>query len=279
MAIIDKHFAATAKEHSQWGLEWQHKEREKWSPNPLQRKPIVSAGDELIIPSPHLLINRITPNGLYFIGIEAFKATFTDALGKVFEQYVGDQLRELPGAEVHSEIAYGSHNEKSCDYIVVFAQGVVLVEVKTARPILDFRTGEDNGFADAKKKLCHARDQLNKTEKLIVECHPAFNHIPKDRPHVRLVVTLEPFFLRQTLAHEAIFGEDPVPVASAHDLEAVVGTLTGHSDAGQRMLTALTPRSDLPADLLDAMDGLEPVPNSIISDAWDRWAVWEHQTE
>jgi hypothetical protein len=41
---------------------------EKWSPNPLQAKLIVSIGDDLVVPVRHYLIERITPTGLYFIG-------------------------------------------------------------------------------------------------------------------------------------------------------------------------------------------------------------------
>jgi hypothetical protein len=277
-AIIDRHFANTPEGHSTWGREREQRGREKWCPNPLQSRPIVAVGrDDLVVPAPHYLISKVTPTGLYFTGLEAFGTSFTDALGAIFERYVGAQFGQLGAAvAVLGEITYGPHNQKTCDYFVVTPESALLVEVKTARPTLDFRRGATEGLADARRKLLHARDQLNVTELLLADAHPALADIPKDRPRQRLIVTLEPFFLRQTFGHEVIFDDgDVVPVASAHDLDVVVGTLAANDDAGSRLRAALTVTDASPADLLNSIRDLDPVPNKIIDEAWTRWADWD----
>jgi hypothetical protein len=281
LRLVDKHFAASPSELAAYGRRFEQRHREKWSPNPLQWRPLVAVDDELIIPAPHFLLERITPTSLYFTGLEAFGTTFTDALGTAFEQYVGAQLRRLSASTVHSEIEYGPDNKLSCDYILVFPEAIVLVEVKTARPVLDFRTGKSDGFADAKKKIAKARDQLRTTAHLLADDQPEFSHIPKDRPVCRVVVTLEPFYLSKTLSDEAIFEDgDTVAVASAHDLEVVVGALADRNDAGGRLLAALAGPSDRPLDIIDAMRDIDDPPrNQLVDEAWGQWSVWPSAAE
>jgi hypothetical protein len=233
----------------------------------------VAIGDDLVGPSPRYIIDRITPTGLYFIGLDVFGSRFTAALGCMFERYVGAQLRLLRHATVHDEVVYGSPERRTTDFFVVTDEVVVLVEVKASRPVLATRVGQPEGDEDIGKKIGNARTQILATAKLIEENHPAVADIPKGRPVRGLVVTLEPFHLVQTFLYEEVLGESPVPVtiAWAHDLEGVVATLAEHPDVGERLLRALTPEPDSPPSLLDAAQGLAAQPNPILSNGWDRF--------
>ena len=132
--IADRLFVRTPEQHAAWGRQMEVPGREKWSPNPLQPWPLVAIDDDLVGPSPRYIIDRITPTGLYFIGLDAFGSRFTDALGCMFERYVGAQLRLLRHATVHDEV-------------------VVLVEAKSSRPVLATRVGQPEGDEDIAAKI------------------------------------------------------------------------------------------------------------------------------
>jgi hypothetical protein len=98
------------------------------------------------------MLDRITPAGLYFIGLEQFGSAFTDSLGVMFQNYVGAQLALLEHATVVPEITYGKSSEKTVDFFVITPDVVVLVEVKAARPIRVTRLGEPDGDEDTAKR-------------------------------------------------------------------------------------------------------------------------------
>ena len=56
---------------------------------------------------PQLAWAKATPWGVYFTLLDHFGQAFPSDLGNLFEQYVGRQLRLLPGAQVLPEIIYG----------------------------------------------------------------------------------------------------------------------------------------------------------------------------
>jgi hypothetical protein len=262
LGVADRLFVGTPEEHAAWGRRWEVAGHEKWSPNPLQNRPLVAIGDEFVGPSPRYIIDRITPTGMYFIGLDAFGSRFTDALGCMFERYVGTQLRLLRHATVHDEVVYGSPERRTTDYFIVTDEVVVLVEVKASRPVLATRVGQPEGDEDIGKKLGSARSQILATAKMIEDDNPAVAHIPNDRPLRGLVVTLEPFHLVQTFLYEDVLGDSPVPITitSAQELEGVVAMLADRPDVGERLLRALTPEPGSPPSLRDAVKDLTPVP-------------------
>ena len=133
----------------------------------------------------------------------------------MFENYVGTHLGLLTQAKLHPEIMYGPTGQKSCDYMLVFDEVVVLVEVKSLRPTINVRTGQDDGEAELTKRIGHARDQLIRSAQLIRDGHPAFAEIPNDRPMVGLIVTLEPFHLHQTGRAEQLLVSEELAVSTA----------------------------------------------------------------
>lgn len=147
----------------------------------------------------------------------------------------------------------------------------MLVEVKSARPSQGIRVGSDDGSGkELQPKVAHAAKQIAMSARLVRDRHPASGHIPADRPLVGLVVTLEPFHLRQTQQlHLLEQPELPVGLAWAHDLEGVVGGLCDVRDAGALLLAALRLTDPQERDLRSAAGGYD-AGNPILQDAWDR---------
>lgn len=282
LLVLDRFYTSTVDDAARYARDAERPGYEKWSPTPLARTPILILpnGDRVVV-WPNALLARFTPPGLFYACIEAFGPTFSDALGGVFETYVGNQLRLIQHATIHPEITYreGGQEKKTCDSIVVTTACVVLVEVKATRPVLSVRTGEADGLDDLTKKIGKAADQLDKTAHMIQANHDAVSHIPKDRPVVGLVMTLEPFFMMDDWLYGDLIGGKSIPisVSHAHVLEGVTTLLSDRADAGVRLLTALTEREDpdgvkIPARLDRAVEGLESSDrsNPILAKAWER---------
>jgi hypothetical protein len=274
MRIIDQHFVtdlatarADATREEQAGFE-------RWSLNPLTRRPLLAIGDDLVAPAAHYIVDKITPASLYFAAAEVWDTKFTTALGGMFEAYVGSNLRLIAGADVLPEIVYGVPEQKSCDFIVVLDEVVLLVEAKSARPSKQIRLGDDGDAEEIDKKIGHARDQLERTARLIKARDKSFAHIPADRPLVGLIVTLEPFHLRQTMSSERVLGQTSIPIelACAHDLEGTAAGLQGVTDAGARLLDAFGHADVLQRNLRAAAKDRD-TRNPILDAAWDRWAA------
>src|SRR3954453_4906719 len=139
------------------------------------------------IASTHLIAPKGSRLGLYYLGISHFGNTFAQELGDLFEQYIGRQLRQLPDAVGHSEIIYRDER-RSVDWIVVFDDLVLLVEVKSTCPTQQLRLGVLDRTSAALRQLKHAYQQIDATAALITRKDPRFSHIPADRPVHGLVV-------------------------------------------------------------------------------------------
>ena len=278
--VIDRWFAATPEELRVAGVAEETAGLEKWSLSPLVAKPVVSLPDgRYVMPWPRLVIDRITPTGLYFIGLDAFGISFPESLGTMFQEYVGTQLGLLDHAEVRPEIVYGRASERTVDFFVVTPEVVLLVEVKAARPVRATRLGDPLGDEDTAKKVGYAFTQIERTVQLIRDGHPAVATVPADRPMRGLVVTLEPFHLINTVFYDDVVTRPSIPttVASAHDLEGVVAVLRHAPNVGARLLDALTGVDDVVPSLMSAADGLPSAPNPLLDEAWQRFtAPWSH---
>src|SRR4051812_22704655 len=128
LSVVDRWYSGTLQELKSTGLEKEVAGFEKWSLNPLVARPIINLEDRYLMPCPRWVIDRFTPTGLYFIGWEAWGSDFTDALGFMFEAYVGTQLRLLNHAMVYGEIVYegtGKTEKKTVDFFVVTSEAVV----------------------------------------------------------------------------------------------------------------------------------------------------------
>lgn len=280
IGVLDSFYSTRVVDAAAWAHREERPGYEKWSPSPLLDTPIIILDDGTrIVPWARALMAKFSPNGLFYAGIRRFGRAFPEALGRAFEAYVGDNLRLLTHAEaVIPERVYGSPERKTCDWIVVFGECVLLVEVKATRPNADLRLGTPEGYADLVRKVGRAADQIEVTAKLIADRHTVVKDVPSDRPIVGLVVTLEPFLLVDPWLYNDVLGVRSVPteVIYSHVFEGVIPTIAPEPDAGRRILetvsrlgTGTTP-SGLTGSFDDAAAGLEGIRNPILATAWGR---------
>ena len=250
-----------------------------WSFNPLYERPIVILEDGMYVtPSPRALVQRLAPQGLYFIVRDALDADanpkefqrFTSELGVRFQQYVGRQLGLLEHATVHPEISYAS-GQKSVDYIVETPEVLVLVEVKSVSPSADTRYGVFPEGGDIDQKLNKACRQISRTAELIREGHPDLPPSNGRSLH-GLVVTREEYFNLPISAITNVIKPASVPttVVSSQKLDHVLAALSKESACGSLLLQALAPNTDT------IKTDLNPLPtdtNPLLREIRDQW--WE----
>ncbi|MFJ3908946.1 hypothetical protein [Streptomyces vinaceus] len=281
LRVLDRHFATDlttfreAEKRSVSGLARaagaHAAQLRRFTFNPLLDKPAVRGfGPGLLCPSPPLVARKATPVGVYFTGLAHFGNDFLVETGYVFEEYIGRQLRLLSNADVTGEITYkiGKDVMQSVDWIVVFDDLVLLVEVKSTMPTEKARLGLERGVAETDSKLGRAYRQINKTAARIDQRHPAFASIPADRPCQALIVTFEPFPLANAnLPHVSTPTPDiPTTVVSAAEVERLV-TLTDPTP--NRLL--LDRAGDLHRStwaLTECMAGYLQGRNPLIDQAW-----------
>ncbi|MBT2533943.1 hypothetical protein J7E83_17790 [Arthrobacter sp. ISL-48] len=88
----------------------------KYEVNPLWTRPFVGLPDgRFIAPVSQLIVRKASPTGIFYSVPEARRNQFAVELGYLFEEYVGDNLRLIPGADVIKEIMYNHiGNQGSC---------------------------------------------------------------------------------------------------------------------------------------------------------------------
>lgn len=246
-----------------------------WTFNPLYERPIALMDGTYVIPSPLALLQRLGPQGMYFLVIEALDADkhpkgfqrFTSALGVRYQNYIGEQLRLLQHATVHPEITYGS-SQRSVDFIVETPEVLVLVEAKSVAPDAQTRSGifpRDGGF----DRINQACNQISRTAKLIKESHPDLPALD-GRPVRGLVVTREDHFnlLMPFITDLVKPASVPTTVISSQQLEQILSGLSDDPACGQSLLGALT--SD-PNQIQPYPGPLPATRNPLLEEIEDRW--------
>ena len=249
-----------------------------WTFNPLYERPIVIMKDDTyVIPSPRTVLQRIAPQGLYFLARDAMDADqnpndfrgFTAKLGLRYQTYIGEQLRLLKHARVHSEITYGS-SQQSVDYIIETSEVLVLVEVKSVAPDIWTRSGVFPDGGDVDRKINRACQQITRTAELILRNHP---DLPKleGRPMRGLVITREDYFNLSLypVTEVATPAAIPTTVVSSQQLEFVVSGLSDDLACGSSLLGALA------SDTNRIKTDLDPLPvdiNPLVEEVVKQWA-------
>ncbi|MBI2910127.1 MAG: hypothetical protein HYX92_21000 [Chloroflexi bacterium] len=107
---------------------------EPYNLNPLINWPLIKLGDqEYVLPLPRYLLYRVS-SGVYYELVREDQGRFGGILGRAFEIYVGDILRDLPGVpELLPEQSYEIDGQKnvSCEWMIVDGESAVLIECKT----------------------------------------------------------------------------------------------------------------------------------------------------
>jgi hypothetical protein len=228
--VIGRHFMTTPE---QFRLDQpkprngQHPDTLRYQFNPLTARPVLSGvANDLLIPVPDLLTMKASPLGFYYLAVKVLGNAFSDDLGTLFEAYVGKQLALVDGATIFPEVVYdkAGGERRSIDWFVVFDDVILYVEVKSTRPTESVRAGDDAAADELRKSLAKAVNQITTTMSQVTNNHPAFSHIPHDRPIIGLIVTMEPFYVINGEPFRKLLPECPVPVlvCSAYELEHMV---------------------------------------------------------
>lgn len=256
---------------------------ELWRYNPFYEWPIaVLADGRYVAPSPLGVLQRLSPQGLYFVGLRALdpdtnkKAfrTFTNALGHRFERYVGEQLRLIQHARLHSETTYDS-SKKGVDFIIETPEVLVLVEVKSVAPSIDTRSGVFPERGDVHRNLERACSQISRTAELIREGRTGFPALG-EREMRGLVVTREHYFnLQMPIVREVVQpASAPTTVVSVQQLEDVIPALRDDTGCGASLLKALEASPDA---IGTSLDTLPLGDNPILKEIGDKWFEEHHR--
>jgi hypothetical protein len=242
--------------------------------NPLQGHPFVTLKNGAhIAPQLHLVYQRMAPAAVYYAGVKSLSSSdtdkFTSDLGFVFQDYVGRQLKLVPGVTVVEEIEY-EKSQRSVDWFVVGDSFVLLVEAKSTRLTQRARMGDERLSEDVERCIGEAYRQIDRTERLIEANHPAFSVIPKELPRYGVVATLEPYWASTNPFFHRLIPSSPIPtsIASSRQLERAVAiaTSSGASAALQHSLFETLEAPATPDDWLDDVI----VRNPILESAWNR---------
>ena len=250
---------------------------ERYTFNPLTARPFLRLDDgRLLAPVPQLIARRLSPIELYYQGLGRFGLPYARDMGELLEDYVGRQLHTLPDADVHSEIEYGPKKAKtrSIDWIVVFPDAVLLVEVKAARLAAPARSGADTAQESVCKTLAEAFGQIDRTRQAIADGVPGFASIPTDRPFLGLVAALDPWYMSNSTATRALLPQPAVPtvVASLPELETLVAI--GQRLRASEVLQRITDDPEMRASMLGSALNRFAEPgdeNPILQAAWQRY--------
>ncbi|WP_206494870.1 hypothetical protein [Microbacterium sp. KRD174] len=198
-------------------------ERERYGFNPLRARPLIELGAHgTWAPQTMLVPRALLGSNLYYRGLDRWGKAFADSLGPRTQHYVGRHLGLLGEDRIHPEIEYAKA-QYSIDWIWVSDAAVILVECKAARLGLDAQAGGASLGESIERYIGAARRQIDRTAALLHDDHPAFAHIPKDRPIVGVVTTAEPFYLADTpFSGFTSTGVVPSMTLSLRDLEALV---------------------------------------------------------
>ncbi|VXC15871.1 hypothetical protein [Nocardioides sp. AX2bis] len=249
----------------------------RYGHNALLSRPVVrGVHEDWLIPVPGLIVRRLSPLGLYYAGVEHWGKAFADDLGDLFEPYVGSHLRLLGTDVIEPGFTYGRDKHETVDFIVTLPEVIVLVEVKSVRPTAAVRAGNEDAHVELKRMLSKGVKQIERADRLIDEHHPAFAHIPRDRPRVGLLVTLEDFHVLNSAFHRPLLDRErpdfPIGVASAGEIEhwVTVKDVT----PGQVILDARAEREEHPwpvgagVALKQQLYGRKHRQNTIVEKAW-----------
>ena len=270
--VIDSWLAHPVDDLARLGKEMTPDPDDLWRFNPFYEWPIAILNDgTYVVPSPLGVLQRLGPQGLYFVGRDADPdafGAFTEDLGDRFERYVGAQLEFIQHAQVHPEIVYDD-GKRSVDYIIETPEVLILVEAKSAAPDIKTRSGifpEDGEMQRKIEKACH---QITTSAARIDQEHPDFPALD-GRPMRGLVVTREQYFNLPVVVLTDVVKPASIPttIVSSQQLECVIPALSHDVGCGTSLLGALA--SD-PGVLKTSLDPLPLGRNQLLGEIGDRW--------
>ena len=287
LAVADEWLTKPVAELAAAGRAHSPNEDDFWGYNPFFEYPIALLRDgNYVMPSPLAVLQRLSPQGAFFIVRDAIEngqidgtvRSFSDALGTRFERYIGEQLRQMQHITLHPEITYNRGQNRSVDYIIETPQVLVLVEAKSTAPDAATRGGIDLDTGTMGQTLDRACKQITRSAQEIQQGNPLFPQ-QDGRPMRGLVVTREPFynlpfaFIGNTMPSASV----PTSVWSSQILEHAIASLTDEVDCGTQLLGVLADNTDT---LDTSIGSLPPLPNPLLGDLWEQWHLtWPQPDE
>jgi hypothetical protein len=275
--VLDAHFTTTitefrADDQQSTARAGQDDRLRRYTSNPLRGRPLLTGfGPGYLCPVPYLALAKATPWGVYFTGLSRYGEGFAHDLGHLFKQYIGRQLRLLPGAQVLGEITYGPKTDrrKTVDWIVILPEVVLLVEVKSAIPTEPVRLGTPEAAGAILTKVGKAFKQIDVTAQLIADQNEVLAAVPTDRPVLGLAVTLEPFHIANAGFDPFPVTRTPVTVADASEIENLA-TITSISP-GRLLLDRAADDVRSTWSLDTAFKGHSRNRNPVLDQAWESY--------
>jgi hypothetical protein len=245
--------------------------------NPLVEHPFVSMkyGANLA-PQIHLAYRRMSPAAIYYAVVSNLNdddgRDFTDDLGLIFQHYVGRQLALIPDATLVGEIHYDNH-KRSVDWFLITASHVILIEAKATRMSNRGRMGTDQLIEDIDRCLGKAQRQIERSNELIRDQHPAFGELPDGLPRLGLTVTLEPYWTTTNPFLDRLLDEPSIPshAISIRQLEQLVNEsiATGSSSRVTDLLSSGTWGSS------EILRTIVVDKNPILDASWNSNPLWD----
>ena len=271
---LREHFGAPMETLKQIANQWTSAQEEwrRFDFNPLKAHPFVHMPDgRYLAPIINFVSHKISAESLFYTGMAAFGEPFSEDIGVLLQDYVGQQL-ELTKAHVIPEIVYDKGQKRSADWFLVFPDLVVIIEVKSTRLTQGARAGGPRLDADLDRAIGKAFDQISTTEARLQEAHPDFSQVPKDRRRVALTVTLEPYWAANSKMVREILNEPPIPtmVCSIRDLEHYC-SLAMSSDGAGLLTDILDDEEKRTWGLGNALPSARGIRNPILDAAWDKY--------
>jgi hypothetical protein len=275
--VLDAHFATSvtafrADDQQAAARAGRDARLRRYTSSPLRARPLLTGfGPGYLCPVPYLALAKATPWGVYFTGLSRYGEGFARDLGHLFEQYIGRQLRLLPGARVLGEFTYGPKNDrrKTVDWIVILPEVVLLVEVKSAIPTEPVRLGTPEATRAVLAKLGKAFRQIDVTAQLITDREAVLAAVPDGRPVLGLAVTLEPFHIANAGFDPFPATRTPVTVADSAEIENLA-TITGISP-GRLLLDRAADEVASTWSLDTAFEGRTRDRNPVLDEAWNSY--------
>ena len=191
----------------------------KYDPNPLLTKPILQLEkDFYVIPSPESYLN-IIGNGIYY---KAFTGRPKGKiLGDEFELYVANQFSLIEDLAI--EQVKKVDGDKRADWILLFEDFTLVVEVKIGRLTVNGRAGGSELVTETQRFLGKAVEQINATASAMSLEREEFHYVPTSKPLYGLVILLEPYYLANQVGLSIITDRPAIPTAviSALELETL----------------------------------------------------------
>ncbi|QIS45543.1 hypothetical protein [Clavibacter capsici] len=199
----------------------------KYAFNPLINRPFISNGpSHALTPSPRAVVNKVSPNAIFYTAMKALGDDFAADLGHVFEAYIGRQLKSLPACTIEGEVAYtvGKTRFDSIDWFMQLDDVIVFVECKAVRPTEPVRLGRPQYAEHLQRQVGKGIEQLNRTNHDFDIITAVNKKLNSGLPRIGLVVTAEDHYgiglppVRASLPLAQI----PTVIISARELEQLV---------------------------------------------------------